>query len=71
MIKIFIAFMGTVLTLIVGTLLLYPFNEWYWNYKGYDGGYDDEMRMFNMLLYFESSIISTANFDFAIGVFNS
>jgi len=51
--KLFFIFMGTVLTLIIGTLILYPINRWYWDYKGYEGGYDDEMRMLNILLYYE------------------
>ena len=55
--KIFIIFLGIVLTLFIGTLILYPFNEWYWNYKGYEGGYDNEMRMFNILLYYEWPIL--------------
>ncbi len=55
--KIFIILAGMLFTLIVGTLILYPLNEWYWNYKGYEGGYDDEMRMFNMLLYYEWPIL--------------
>lgn len=46
-----------VLALIIGTIVLYPVNDWYWNYKGYTGGYDDEMRMLDLLLYIEWPIL--------------
>lgn len=46
-----------ILFLIVGTLVLYPLNDWYWNFKGYEGGYDDEMRMLDLLLYIEWPIL--------------
>ncbi len=55
--RVLFIIVSSVVVLLVGAILLIPFNDWYWNYKGYSGGYDDEMRMFDFLLFVEWPIL--------------
>lgn len=42
---------------ISGVLLFIPINGWIWNIKGLEGGYDDEMKMFDIVLFIEWPIL--------------
>lgn len=38
---------------IIGVFICIPVNGLIWKLMGLEGGYDDEMKMFNVLVYFE------------------
>lgn len=39
--------------LLIGSFAFIPLNGVIWNLMGLEGGYDDEMRMFNVLVFVE------------------
>ena len=43
----------SIVTLFVGAVAFIPINEWIWKLKGLEGGYDDEMKMFDILVFVE------------------
>ncbi len=49
--------LSSFITLILGAILLIPVNEWVWKAKGLEGGYDDEMKMFDILVFIEWPIL--------------
>ncbi len=50
-------FIGAVLFLIMGSIALIPVNNWYWDFRGFVGGYDDETRMLKFLILIEWPIL--------------
>lgn len=42
---------------ISGVLLLIPINGWIWKLKDLEGGYDDEMKMFDIVVFIEWPIL--------------
>ncbi len=52
--------LSSFITLILGAILLIPVNEWIWEAKGLKGGYDDEMKMFDVLVFIEWPILIIA-----------
>ena len=49
--------LALIITFITGSFALIPFNGWMWEIRGLDGGYDDEMKMFNILVFIEWPIL--------------
>ncbi len=45
------------LTLIVGAFALIPFNGWIWDIFVQEGGYDEQMKMFDFLFFIEWPIL--------------
>ena len=55
--RILSVILTSLLTLIVGSFALIPFNGWVWKLGGLEGGYDDEMKMFDVLVFVEWPIL--------------
>ena len=51
--KSLIIILSAFLVLIVGAFICIPVNGLIWKLMGLEGGYDDEMKMFNILIYIE------------------
>ncbi len=45
--------LSSISTLLLGAFLLIPLNEWLWELRGLEGGYDDEMKMFDIVFFIE------------------
>ncbi|MGD9365730.1 MAG: hypothetical protein PVH87_08555 [Desulfobacteraceae bacterium] len=51
--RISIMILSAFLVLIIGAFICIPVNGLIWKLMGLEGGYDDEMKMFNILVFIE------------------
>lgn len=51
--RILVMILSAFLVLIIGAFICIPFNGLIWKLMGLEGGYDDEMKMFNILVFIE------------------
>jgi hypothetical protein len=51
--RILIMILSAFLVLIIGAFICIPVNGLIWKLMGLEGGYDDEMKMFNILVFIE------------------
>ncbi len=55
--------LSSFITLVLGAILLTPVNGWIWEAKGLEGGYDDEMKMFDILVFIEWPAINNSGWN--------
>lgn len=51
--RILIIILSAFLVLTIGAFICIPVNGLIWKLMGLEGGYDDEMKMFNILIFIE------------------